>query len=497
MGQNNILICIMISSKIPTQINDSVKKLTENGFEAYLVGGCVRDLILNRNPKDWDLTTNAKPEEIMALFPEHVYENNFGTVGIKTNSENPALKIIEITPYRIESRYSNSRHPDKIQFGDSLNKDLQRRDFTMNAIAYDLFKGQIVDPYGGQKDIKDMTIRTVGNPNERFAEDSLRMLRAIRFAAELGFTIDIETMCALSNNIKLMENVSRERIKEEFTKIIMSDNPMIALNMAERLGVLSYISPIFEKMIGVKQNKDAHKYDVWEHSLRTLQYASDKGYELETRLAALFHDIAKPETKREQSGKTTFYGHEVIGSRIARETLRNLTYSNEIVEKVSKLVRWHMFFSDTEEITLSAVRRLIMRVGKENIWDLINLRKCDRIGTGRPKEQPYRLRKFQSMIDEVMRDPISVKMLKLNGKIMLNELHMKPGPKIGHILHALLEEVLDDPTKNNLKYQKERALELEKFNEKDLIELGARARESKERAEERELAEIKQNRFVK
>lgn len=488
----------MISNeKIPQEIINCLSELEKRGFEAFLVGGCVRDLILGREPKDWDLTTNAKPEEIMNIFPNHVYENNFGTVGVKTENDDLKLKIIEITPYRLESKYSDKRHPDQIKFSQTLEDDLKRRDFTINALAYNPHKGQVVDFYKGQEDIKDKIIRTVGNPDDRLQEDSLRMMRAVRFSAELSFTINIETMNALITNAHLMNNVSRERIKDEFVKIIMSDNPMIGLNMAHKLGILNFISPVFENMVHVKQNKDAHKYDVWEHSLRTLQHSADKNYDLEVRLAALFHDIAKPETKRESGGKTTFYGHEVVGAKVARETLKSLAFSNEIIEKVTKLVRWHMFFSDTEEITLSAVRRLIMRVGKENIWDLIDLRKCDRIGTGRPKEQPYRLRKFQSMIDEVMRDPISVGMLKLDGNIMINELHMKPGPKIGHILHALLEEVLEDPTKNELEYQKQRAVELDKLDEKSLKALGTQAREAKEQAEEREITEMKQKRFVK
>lgn len=487
----------MFTEKIPKEIINCVKSLEDKGFHAFLVGGCVRDLIIGREPKDWDLTTNAKPEELMSIFPEHVYENNFGTVAVKTDSEIDKLKIIEITPYRLESKYTDNRHPDEISFSDKLEDDLKRRDFTINAIAYNPNKGQIIDLFKGQKDIKDSIIRTVGDSDERFQEDALRMMRAIRFSAELGFTINIDTMNSLINNVLLMSAVSRERIRDEFTKIIMSENPMVGLNMAQKLGILPYISDELTNMVGIDQNKEAHKYDVWEHSLRTLQHSADKGYPLEIRLAALFHDIAKPSTKRSEGGKTTFYGHEVVGAKVTRETLKKLTYSKEIILKVSNLVRWHMFFSDTEEITHSAVRRLVSRVGQENIWDLINLRKCDRIGTGRPKEQPYRFRKFQSMIDEVLRDPISVGMLEINGDIMISELHMKPGPKIGHVLHAILEEVLDDPAKNNIEYQKTRSQELYELDEKNLKKLGEKARETKEHAEDRELEELKQKRFVK
>ena len=487
----------MNNENIPKEIHDIVKTLENKGFEAFLVGGCVRDILMNREPKDWDLTTNAKPEEIILTFDETVYENTFGTVGIKTRSEDSKLKVIEITPYRLESNYKDKRHPDEVRFSDKLEDDLKRRDFTINAMAYSISKGQIVDLYKGQDDIKDKVIRTVGDPNERFGEDALRMLRALRFSAELGFTININTANSILNNVKSIESVSRERIKDEFTKVVMSDNPMIGLGMADKMGILPYISKDLVDMVGVSQNKEAHKYDVWEHSLRAMQHAADSGFSLEIRLAALFHDIAKPTTKREEGNKTTFFGHDVVGARVTRETLKSLTFSKEIIEKTANLVRWHMFFSDTDEITLSAVRRLIRKVGKENIWDLIDLRKCDRIGTGRPKEQPYRLRKFQSMIDEVMRDPISVGMLKLNGNIMMEELHMKPGPKIGYILHALLEEVLEDPTKNDLEHQKEKAMELYELDENTLKKLGEKAAETKENAEERELKELRDERFVK
>ena len=482
---------------IPKEVVQIAETLENKGFEAFLVGGCVRDLIINREPKDWDLTTNATPEQIIALFPETFYENKFGTVGVKTESEDTRLQVVEVTPYRTEGTYSDNRHPDVVSFGHSLEEDLKRRDFTMNAIAYNIYKGQIVDPYKGQDDLKDKVIRTVGEAGDRFREDALRMLRAIRFSAELGFTINIDTFSAIQNNVILMEKVSKERIKDEFTKIIMSSSPMIGMVVAQKIGFIKYIAPILEDSIDVKQNKQAHKYDVWEHLLRTLQHAADKNYSLEVRLAALFHDVSKPETKREAGEKTTFFGHDVIGARVTRETLKNLTFSKEVIKKVGDLVRWHMFFSDTEEITLSAVRRLIKNIGQENIWDLINLRMCDRIGSGRPKEEPYRLRKFQSMIEEVSRDPISVSMLEIDGNVLMKELGITPGPIIGHILNALLEEVLEEPKKNTSEYLKDRASELAKLDIKTLEKMGNVARETKERAEEEELAELRKKRHVK
>ncbi len=486
-----------ISSKIPNEVLEIITILEKSNFEAFLVGGCVRDLILGKNPKDWDLTTNAKPEEIQSLFEDHVYENDFGTVGVKTRSENPNLKIIEITPYRLESDYSDNRHPKIVSFSNDIKDDLKRRDFTINAMSFNPNKGHLIDLYKGQQDLEQGIIKTVGNPDERFSEDALRMLRAIRFSAELGFVIDSETFASIIKNRDLLSHVSRERVRDEFNKIIMSDNPMIGLVMAQKLGILDYISPVFNTMVDVQQNKKAHKYDVWEHSLRALQHAADKQYSLEIRLAALFHDIGKPPSKRDQAGKTTFFGHEVISSRVTYETLKNLNYSKEIIDKTSKLVRWHMFFSDTEEISLSAVRRLITKVGKDNIWDLINLRKCDRIGSGRPKEEPYRFRKFQSMIDEVMRDPISVDMLNIDGNDLMNKLGINPGPKIGQILILLLENVLDDPKQNVHETLLDKASELNKLDDNQLLKMSLGAKEAKEFSENNELKELRNKRHVK
>jgi tRNA nucleotidyltransferase (CCA-adding enzyme) len=482
---------------IPKEIIDTSKNLKEAGFDAYIVGGCVRDLILNKKPKDWDLTTNATPEEIQKIFIDSFYENTFGTVGIKTESEDPTLKVIEVTPYRQESDYSDKRHPNIVTFSHKLEDDLGRRDFTINALAVDIDKGQIVDNYKGQDDLGAKLIRAVGDPDKRFNEDALRMLRAIRFAAELDFVIEKETAESIQKNSKLIEHISKERIGDEFKKIIESKNPSVGLALSQKLHILSHILPKLEEMVGVEQNKEAHKYDVWEHSLRALQHAADKNFSLEVRLAALFHDSAKPETKREEDGKTTFYSHEVAGSKVARETLKKLAFPRDVVDKVEKLVRHHMFFSDTEQITNSAVRRLISKVGKENIWELMNLRICDRIGTGRPKEEPYRLRKFQSMIDEVIRDPISVSMLKINGSDIMNMFHVKPGPKIGFILNALLEEVIEDPIKNTKEFLVKQTENFLTLSEKELRKLGEKGKEVKNEAENAEIAKLRQKRHVK
>lgn len=486
-----------LDTKIPDVIRETAKSLENKGFETFLIGGCVRDLLIDGEPKDWDLTTNATPEQIQAIFPETFYENNFGTVGVKTRSEIETLKVVEITPYRLEGKYSDKRHPDSVQFSQNIEDDIKRRDFTINALAYNISNGQIIDLYKGQYDLENKIIKTVGEPGDRFEEDALRMLRAIRFSAELGFIINTETQSAIFEMKRFMNNVSRERIRDEFTKIIMSKNPMIGLIMTQKLGILEFIAPVLENMVGVNQNKQAHLYDVWEHSLRTLQHAADKELSLVLRLSSLFHDIAKPQTKRESFGKTTFYGHDVVGSRVARETLTNLNFSKEIIEKVTNLVRWHMFFSDTEEITPSAVRRLIRNVGKDNIWDLIELRKCDRIGSGRPKEEPYRLRKFEAMLDEAMSDPIDVTMLKIDGNILINDLKMAAGPKIGYILHALLEEVLDNPDNNTKVFLVKRAGELAELDIEALKALGETGKEAKKEAQEAEIKEIRGKRGVK
>ncbi len=485
----------MKNSAIPAEIVLIIETLEKAGFEAFLVGGCTRDILLGRIPKDWDITTNATPEQIIPLFPKTFYENNFGTVGVvNENTENERLKIVEVTPYRLESSYTDHRHPDGVKFSKSINDDLKRRDFSINAIAVTLSKGaikDIIDLFDGLKDIKDRTISAVGDANDRFTEDALRMIRAVRIATELGFTINSNTEKAIITHASLLKKISTERIRDEFIKILMSSNPKSGIELLDKVGLLIYILPELIKAKGVEQNK-AHAYDVWEHLLRTLQHSADKEWPLEIRLSALFHDISKPETRRfsHETNQFTFYGHEVVGSRVTKNILERLKLPIKTIEKVAKMIRWHMFFSDTEQITLSAVRRMIVNVGKENIWDLMNIRICDRIGTGRPKENPYRLRKYKSMVEEALRDPISVAMIKIDGKRIMDVTHVTPGPKIGHILSTLLEEVLEDPRLNTEEYLENKAKELIKLNDKELKELGENGKKKKEKAENESLEEI-------
>lgn len=483
--------------RIPDKVLAVSDRLRESGFETYLVGGCVRDLMIGRNPKDWDITTSATPEQIQAIFPESFYENNFGTVGIKTGSNDARLSIIEVTPYRLEFGYSDKRRPDKIEFSTSLLDDLARRDFTINAMAFDTFKGHVIDPYNGESDIKDKIIRAVGNAHKRFNEDALRMLRAVRLVAELNFGIDGETAEAISNNSKHLNSVSRERIRDEFVRILKSGQPMHALILAQQLGILEFISSDLTRGIGVEQNQ-AHSYDVFGHLMRTMQHAADKDFNFDIRLASLFHDVSKPETRRwsNEKGDWTFHGHDVVGSRVTKKALENLRFSRETIEKVVKLVRWHMFFSDPDQITLSAVRRMIKNVGEDNIWDLLNLRICDRIGTGRPKEQPFRFRKYKAMVEQALRDPISVTMLKINGDYIMEKFHVKPGPKIGYILNALLEEVLDDSNHNTLEYLDKRISEFLKISEVSLQKLGEAGKLRREIAENEEIKHIMEKHHV-
>lgn len=478
---------------IPKEVVAVVALLQHEGFEAHLVGGCVRDTLMGRAPKDWDVTTNARPEDIVRIFPNTFYENDYGTVGIvNEETEDPTLKVIEATPYRLDGTYSDKRHPDTITFAKTLTEDLKRRDFTMNAIAFDPISGHFTDPFGGAEDIEKELIKTVGEARERFSEDALRIMRAVRFAAELGFDLENQTVSAIRLLADSLKDIANERIRDEFTKLIMSPRPRAGVEMLYELGLLKYVVSELEEGINVKQNQ-AHSYAVFEHIVRTLQAAADKQGSLEVRLAALFHDIGKPATKAYDDKKDdwSFHGHDMVGAKIAKHRLRELRFSGEVIEKVVKLVRWHMFFSDTELITHSAVRRLIRNVGPENVQDLLLLRVCDRIGTGSPKEQPYRLRKYKSMIEEVLRDPISVSMLAIKGQDVMETLGERPGPRIGWMLNALLELVLDDPQRNTREWLSDKARELATLPDEKLKALGEAGKEKREELEAQNIKEIR------
>ncbi len=489
---------------VPREVAQVAYVLEAAGFEAFLVGGCVRNLMIGATPKDWDITTDATPNEIIALFPKTFYENEYGTVGV-VNEEIPvddvaraSLRVVEVTPFRKEGGYSDFRRPDKVEFVTKLEEDLERRDFTMNAIAYSISLDEIADPYGGSEDIDRELIRAVGRPEERFGEDALRVLRAIRLSAELGFAIEEATMDGIRVSAALLAHIAQERIRDEFSKLLLSKRPMEGIVLAHRLGVLKYIVPELEEGIGCEQNGD-HIYEVWEHNLRALQHAADREWPLHVRMAAVLHDVSKPETRQwsDEKNDWTFYGHDVVGGKRAKRILERLRYPKQFIEEVSTLVRYHLFFSDIDKITLSAVRRLVANVGPELVWDLMNVRACDRIGMGRPKETPYRLRKYQSMIEEAMRAPVSVGMLKIDGAGVMEVTGEKPGPRIGWILHALFEEVLDVPENNTKEFLEGRAEELAAMPDEDLRKLGEAGRERKEGEEEKEVKAIRAKYGVK
>lgn len=483
---------------VPEEVKKIGEQLQASGFEAFLVGGCVRDILLEKEPKDWDVATNATPEQIQHIFPDSVYENQFGTVGVKTESENPTLKIIEITTYRLEGKYSDKRHPDEVTFAKTIEEDLSRRDFTVNALALSLaavVSEHIIDPFGGRTDLEKKVIRAVGNPDQRFQEDALRLLRAVRFMAQLGFVIESETENAIHRHAGLLEFVAKERMRDELSKLLMSDYAADGIVRLHILELLRYIIPELEEGVNMGQNKH-HIFTVFEHNFRSLEYAAQQHYSLEVRMASLLHDVGKPRTKRGEGPDSTFYGHQVIGARMAVEILDRLHYSKEFIEKVALLIREHMFVYDPDTVTDAGARRLLRRVGQDNIEDLFRLREADRIGSGVPKAQPYRLRHLKFRIEKVSQDPISAKMLKVNGEDIMKILAIPPGPRIGFILSILLEEVLDDPSVNAQEILAARVTYLGQFSEKQLMEMAKFAKKSADEAQSRVDEEIKKKYFV-
>ncbi len=470
---------------IPKEVKEIINKLEREGFEAYIVGGCVRDFLRNKEPEDWDITTNATPSEIQRIFPRSFYNNKFFTVTVLTKSQNPKLKEIEVTTFRKEGKYYDKRHPSKISFAKSLEEDLKRRDFTINAMAMrvkeELF---LIDPFSGKKDLERKIIRAVGKPEKRFSEDALRMMRAVRLAVSLGkgWKIEKETEKAIKENAFLIKEISKERIRDEFIKIIISERAVEGVELLRKLRLLKHFLPELEEGYKVTQNKH-HIYDCYEHALRSLDFAVKRNFSLEVRLSALFHDIGKPRTKRGEGPNATFYGHEVVGAKMTKEILERLRFPKKQIEKIVKLVRYHLFYYNVGEVTESAVRRLIRKVGLENIDDLIKLRMADRVGSGCKKAEPYKLRHLRYVIEKVSQDPISVKMLKVTGYDVMRILRLPSGPLVGKILEILLQEVLEEPKKNKKEYLEERIKELGKLSLEEISSLAQKAKEEKEKIE--------------
>lgn len=469
--------------KIPKEVKDIVKKLNNAGFKSYIVGGCVRDLLRSVEPEDWDIATLAKPEEIKKIFPDSFYNNKFFTVSVKTRSSNPKLKEVEVTTFRKEAKYTDKRHPDEIKFSQTIEEDLQRRDFTINALALDLNKKiKIIDSFNGEKDIERKVIRTVGNPNDRFSEDALRMIRAVRLATALDFSIDPLTAEAIEKNSSLLKFISKERIRDEFIKIIMAKKAADGIELLRKFNLLRYIIPELEEGYGVEQNKH-HIYDCYQHNLFSLKYAAERNFGRDVRIASLLHDIAKPRVKKGQGPDSTFYGHEILGAKMAAQILGRLKFSKKEIEKISKLVRYHLFYYNVDEVGLSSVRRLVRKVGIENIEELLQLRMADRIGSGVPKAEPYKLRHLRYVIEKISQDPLSVKMLKVNGEDVMRILGINPGPKVGQILDILLGYVLDNPEKNNKDTLEKEIQKLGKLSDEELKKMAEKAKKEVENLE--------------
>lgn len=482
--------------EIPKELKFVIEQLKKNNFEAYIVGGCVRDFLRRAEPEDWDVATNAKPKEIQKIFPQSFYSNQFFTVTVQANSETPRLKEIEITTYRSEAKYTDKRHPDEIKFAKTIQEDLARRDFTVNAMALETQEGnarrKIVDPYNGQKDLKEKIIKAVGNVEERFDEDALRMARAVRFSVTLGegWQIEKRTAQAVKKNSPWLQAISKERIRDEFLKIIMSERAASGIDLLRELGLLKYIIPELEEGYKVTQNKH-HIYECYEHYLRSLDYAAKQNFNKYVRLAALFHDIGKPKTKRGEGSDATFYNHEVVSAKMTVRILSRLKFSKKDIEKVTKLVRYHLFYYNVDEVGDSSVRRLVRQVGSENMEELLQLRMCDRIGSGVPKAEPYKLRHLRYIIDKVAQDPISVKTLKVSGSDVMKALGIEPGPKVGQTLDVLLGYALEDPQKNKKELLEKEILKLSKLSDERLKKLAEEAKK------EREKLEIKRDEMTK
>lgn len=454
-----------------------VKTLQEAGYEAEIVGGAVRDLLLNLPSYDWDITTNATPEMVEPLFTDSFYDNEYGTVKVAGKHLKEQFKlsedecddsmIFDITTYRSESGYTDKRRPDKVVWGKTIEEDLKRRDFTINALALRVnseeigekkleYDCEIIDPYGGQEDIKSKVIRAVGVPIERFNEDALRIMRAIRLAAQLGFAIETETFVALKATVSNLKEISWERIGAEVMKLLATEHAADGIVLIANTGILEIVIPELIKCRGVMQGGH-HTHDVYTHLIESLRGCSSS--DPVVRLATLLHDIDKPTVvKAEGPRGVTFHNHEVVGARTAKRIAERLKLPKKDQDKIFTLVRWHMFHYDPR-MTDSAIRRFIRRVGVENIHDMIALRIGDRIGSG-AKTTSWRLTELQKRIGEQLYEPLSLKDMAVDGADVMKILNIKPSRKVGEILNALFEEIIEDSGKNTKEYLEKRVQEL-------------------------------------
>lgn len=426
-----------LDQKLPPESLDILKKFHQAGFDIFLVGGAVRDLLLNRPIGDLDLTTSAPPEKIQKLFSESFYDNTYGTVKIPQKD-----RQIEITTFRSESGYQDHRHPNKISWGKTIEEDLSRRDFTVNALALGIraktknFQLELVDKFSSQKDLEKGLIRAVGNPKERFAEDALRLLRAIRLSAQLNFKIEKETLSAIKKQAALISNVSWERIRDELFKILLTNQVELALETLRTTGLIDYLLPELVKGYQMTQ-KGHHLWGVWKHSLLSAQYCPTN--DPIVKLAALIHDIGKPIVVKDENGQRTFHNHEVVSASLARQIGQRLKLSKKDLNRLVKLVRYHQF-SVSEKQTDKAIKRFIRKVGKNNVSDMLAVRTGDRLGSG-AKETSWRTELFKKRLIEVQKEPFSIKDLKINGHDVMKTLDIPPGPRVGQVLADIFKEV--------------------------------------------------------
>jgi len=428
----------------------------DKGKQVYLVGGAVRDMLMGKKIHDWDLATDALPQDVTAIVKSA--KGKVIPTGIKHGTVTVLYKkhSIEVTTFRLEKGYSDGRRPDKVQFATDIEEDLSRRDFCMNAIALHIPSGEVVDPFGGTQDIKAKIIRCVGNAAERFSEDGLRPLRAVRFAAQLGFEIEKNTLDAINGALSISAKVSQERVRDEIDKILASPVPSRAFLLMLKTGLLELFLKELAACRGIEQ-KGYHSFDVLDHSLLACDYAAANGYSHELRLAALLHDIGKPPVREmDESGVWKFYRHEEAGADMCRQLLRRLRYSNEVIDRVCHLVKEHMFHY-TEDWSAAAVRRFIARAGEANLKDLYLLRRADAFALAGKEIEPMNLAALADRVEKILAEKhaFNLKDLAVSGKDLM-AIGIEGGKPMGIILNELLETVLDDPAQNT----KEKLLEI-------------------------------------
>lgn len=434
---------------LPETVKNIIETLENHGHEAYAVGGCVRDCFLGKEPKDWDITTSARPEEVKACFAKTIDTGiQHGTVTVRLKGQS-----FEVTTYRIDGTYEDGRHPDSVVFTPSLAEDLKRRDFTINAMAYNPRIG-IVDLFHGKEDLEAGIVRAVGDPERRFTEDALRMMRAVRFAAVLGFRIEEKTCGAICDLAPSLKRISMERIRDEFLKTICSEHPE-EIRVLSGTGLLSFFLPEWKIMEETPQHTVHHRYNVAEHTIAVMQNVPPTPV---LRLSALLHDVGKPSSRTtDPDGTDHFKGHPAVSAEMAGRILRRLRLDNETIRKVTTLVRFH---DERPADTERSVRRAVARIGEENCPDLFVLKRADTLGQSdyRREEKLHLIDRFEERYHEILekKEPLSVKDLAVGGSDLI-AMGIPQGPEIGRILKDLLEEVLSDPEKNTKEYLLKRA----------------------------------------